>query len=95
MASFQSIIDSASAISIDKNPIISQTITRDQTIRQTSRGGAIYRFTVTPSPGLYWQQNKNLIASLEDSKIGIQTIALNNAGHSWISGYSGIQRHRS
>ena len=89
MASFQSIIDSASAISIDKNPIISQTITRDQTIRQTSRGGAIYRFTVTPSPGLPWLTNKGLVAQLEDAKIGTQTISINKSGHSWITGYSG------
>lgn len=87
--SFQSIIDSATAISIDKNPIISQTITRDQTVRQTSRGGAVYRFRVTPSPGLLWQNNRGLIAQLEEGKIGSQTIQLNKPGHAWISGYTG------
>jgi len=86
---FQTIINSATAISIDKNPIISQTITRDQTVRQTSRGGAVYRFTVSPNPALKWADYRYLVANLEEGKIGTQTISINSAGHSWISGYAG------
>lgn len=83
--SFQQIINSATAISIDKNPIISQTLTRDQTIRQTSRGGAIYRFSVTPSPGWKWRDYRWLIAFLEEGRIGTQNISINKAGHEWIN----------
>lgn len=86
---FQTIIDTATAISIDKNPIVSQTFTRDQTIRQVSRGGAVYRFTVTPSPGLAWATYRYLIAQLEEGRIGTQTIAINKPAHGWISGYGG------
>jgi hypothetical protein len=87
--SFQTIIDGATAISIDKNPVVSQTITRDQTVRQTSRGGAIYRFTVTPNPALKYTDYRWLIADLEEAKIGSQTISINKTGHSWITGYGG------
>lgn len=87
--SFQTIIDTASAISIDKNPIVSQTITRDQTVRQTSRGGAVYRFTVTPSPGLSWTAYRATVAAIEEGRIGTQTISINRAAHSWITGYTG------
>lgn len=87
--SFQTIIDGATAISIDKNPVISQTVTRDQTVRQTSRGGAIYRFTVTPNPAMKYVDYRWLIADLEEGKIGSQNIAINKAGHSWLTGYTG------
>lgn len=87
--SLQRIIDSATAISIDKNPIISTTITRDQTVRQTSRGGAIYRFSVTPSPGLKWFDYRYMIAELEEGRIGSQTISINKPAHAWITGYIG------
>lgn len=86
---FQTIIDTATAISIDKNPIISQSVTRDQSVRQISRGGAVYRFKVSPSPGMLWSNYKDLVALLEEGKIGSQTIQINKIGHEWITGYSG------
>ena len=66
MGIYQNIIDSATAISIDKNPIISQSITRDQSIRQISRGGAIYRFRITPNPAWKWIDYRWVIAALEE-----------------------------
>lgn len=87
--SYQMIIDSATAIRIDKNPIVSQTITRDQTVRQTSRGGAIYRFTVSASPGMRWVDYRSLVTSLEEGRIGTQLISINKPNHSWITGYTG------
>lgn len=87
--SYQMIIDSAIAIKIDKNPIVSQTITRDQTVRQTSRGGAIYRFSITPSPGMKWVEYRSLVAALEEGRIGTQYISINKPNHSWITGYTG------
>ena len=50
--SFQWIIDNAEDIQINKRGIVAQTMARDQTVRSLSRGGVIWRFTVTPSSGL-------------------------------------------
>ena len=50
--SFQWIIDNAEDIQINKRGVVSQTVARDQTVRSLSRGGVIWRFTVTPSSGL-------------------------------------------
>lgn len=50
--SFQWIIDNAEDIQINKRGIVAQTMARDQTVRSLSRGGIIWRFTVTPSSGL-------------------------------------------
>jgi hypothetical protein len=50
--SFQWIIDNAEDIQINKRGVVATTIARDQTVRSLSRGGVIWRFTITPSSGL-------------------------------------------
>jgi hypothetical protein len=50
--SFQWIIDNAENIQINKRGVVAQTVARDQTVRSLSRGGIIWRFTVTPSSGM-------------------------------------------
>lgn len=49
--SFQWIIDNAQDVQINKRGIVASTVARDQTVRSVSRGGVIWRFTVTPSTG--------------------------------------------
>jgi hypothetical protein len=49
--SFQWIIDNAQDIQINKRGIVASTVARDQTVRAISRGGVIWRFTVSPSTG--------------------------------------------
>jgi len=50
--SFQWIIDNAQDVQINKRGIVASTMARDQTVRAVSRGGIIWRFTVTPASGL-------------------------------------------
>ena len=50
--SFQWILDNAQDIQINKRGIVASTMARDQTVRAVSRGGIIWRFTVTPPTGL-------------------------------------------
>jgi len=50
--SFQWIIDNAQDVQINKRGIVASTMARDQTVRAVSRGGIIWRFTVTPPSGL-------------------------------------------
>lgn len=53
--SFQWICDNAVDVSINKRGVVATTTARDQTVRAVSRGGRIWRFVVTPSPGTKWQ----------------------------------------
>ena len=50
--SFQWIVDNAESVQINKRGVVAQTVARDQTVRSLSRGGIIWRFTVTPASGL-------------------------------------------
>ena len=51
--SYQWIIDNAESISIDRHEIVGQTITRNQTVRATSRGASVWKFTVKVPDGIH------------------------------------------
>jgi len=88
--SFQFIFDNAETISIDKNPLVSQTITRDQRVRSVSRGGAVYRFSVKLPDGFRWSNIRSSIAELEQAnKLAIETVNLAHTGLKWAFGYTG------
>jgi hypothetical protein len=57
--SFQWIIDNAVDVDINRYGLVSQTISRNQTVRSVSRGGKVTKFVVTPSPGTIWQDSTN------------------------------------
>jgi hypothetical protein len=88
--SFQWIIDRAESISIDRQDIVGQTITRNQTVRATSRGAGVWKFTVKVPDGISWTELRPYISQSE--KLGRTTVApisINATGHSWISKYQG------
>jgi hypothetical protein len=88
--SFQWIIDRAESISIDRQDIVGQTITRNQTVRAVSRGAGIWKFTVRVPDGISWTELRPYISPSE--KLGRTTVAsisINSSGHSWISKYQG------
>lgn len=88
--SFQFIFDNAETISINKNPLISQTITRDQRVRTVARGGAVYRFTVKLPDGFRWENIRSTIAEIEyANKIAIESVNLAHPGLAWAFGYTG------
>lgn len=87
---FQFIIDEAVDVQINKRAVVSSTVARDQTVRATSRGGRIWRFTVTPSPGMRWSESRGLLEKLDKADMfTTATIDFNLAESDFIFGYQG------
>lgn len=89
---FQWIIDNAVDVQINKRGVVATTTSRDQTIRSVSRGGKVWRFTVTPNPGTRWQDpgvRKYLEELDKADRIETQLINFNSTGLEYIFGYQG------
>lgn len=88
--SFQWIIDNAESLSIDTQPVVGQSISRNNTVRATSRGGGIWRFTVGLPEGLSWTAYRGLISKAQVlGRSATGTISLNATGHDWLYKYQG------
>lgn len=87
---FQTVIDNAEAISINRRKKVAQTTSRDGTVKSTSLGGQIWEFEVTLPNGPKWTTYRPLIEKMEAlDRVTVGTIQINNANHSWLSGYQG------
>jgi len=87
---FQWIIDSATALSIDGRGVVAATSTRENVIRTVSRGGRVWKFTVSPSPGATYVEARPYLARLDQmDRITIADINFNHAGFENIIGYLG------
>ena len=87
---FQWIIDNATALSIDGRGTVAQTITRENVIRTVSRGGRVWKFTVTPSPGATYAQARPYLAKLDQmDRITAADINFNHTGFEVINQYLG------
>jgi len=90
MGAFQTIIDTATSISLGKKKKISQTVSRDGTVKTTSMGGQIWTFEITPPSGPKWTEMRPLIEQMEAlDRTTISTIQINSPDLSWINGYQG------
>jgi len=88
--SFQWIFDNAETLSINKRPIVSQTISRDQRVRSVSRGGAVWRFTVKMPDGKRWSDVRGYIEAIDHANmLDSQTVNLGKAAYDYIVGYRG------
>lgn len=88
--SFQWIIDNAESISIDRQDIVGQSVTRNQTVRATSRGAGVWKFTVTLPDGIPWTRIRGYISQAEKlGRVTASNISINSSGHSWLSEYQG------
>ena len=88
--SFQWIIDNSEQLSIDTQQIVGQSISRNNTVRATSRGGGIWRFTVKLPDGLSWTNFRGYISKAEVlGRVGTGTISINASGHAWLYKYQG------
>lgn len=88
--SFQWIIDNAEAISIERQEIVGQTITRNQTVRATSRGAGIWKFSVKLPDGMAWTEVRGNISKAEAlGKVTAANISLSTSGQSWLYQYQG------
>lgn len=88
--SFQWIFDNAESISINKRPIVSQTIARDQRVRSVSRGGAVWRFTVKMPTGMRWSAHRGYIEDIDRQNLTLtDTVTLSASKFDWLTGYRG------
>lgn len=88
---FQTVIDYAESISINKRGVVSQTTSRDQTVRSTSRGGQVWRFDVKLPDGIPWQTLRGPIEAIENAdRYTNANISLNTTGTlDWFMKYQG------
>ena len=86
---FQWIVDNAVDLSINRRAVVAQTVARDQTVRTTSRGGQIWRFTINPSQGILWTVARPYIELIDKAdKFTSGTVNFsNNSGLSYLFGY--------
>lgn len=83
---FQWIFDNAESISINNRALVGQTITRNQTVRATSRGPGKWKFTVKLPDGMPWSQVAANIQAIDIAdRFTTETIAISDSGYtSWI-----------
>jgi hypothetical protein len=87
---YQTVIDNAESISFNRRRNVSQTQSRDGTVKTISLGGQIWEFEVTLPSGPSWTTYRPLIEKMEAlDRVTVGTIQINSAGQSWLSGYQG------
>jgi hypothetical protein len=87
---FQNVIDNAASIAMSKRKKVSQTVSRDGTVKATSLGGQLWQFEVTLPNGPRWTDYRGIIEQAEAlDRVTLGTIQINSAGHDWLSGYQG------
>lgn len=89
--SIQTIIDSAQSITINRRAVVAQSVSRSQQIKTAERGYRVWKFTVSPSPGLKWENYRGMIEAIDNKdKITETQISLaNNANMGWTVAYQG------
>lgn len=87
---FQTVINNAEQISINRRRKVAQTTSRDGTVKSTSLGGQIWEFEVQLPNGPAWTTYRPLIERMEAlDRVTVGTIQINSSGQSWLSGYQG------
>lgn len=87
---FQTVIDYAQAISINKRKKVAQTVSRDGTVKSTSLGGQVWEFEVSLPNGPRYTDFRPLIERMEAlDRVTVGTIQINLSGQSYISRYQG------
>lgn len=86
---FQWIIDNCVDVQVNHREVVAQTMARDQTIRATARGGKVWRFVVTPSPGLTFSENIDTLVNLDAAdKFTVANINFNSTGLSYLGNFT-------
>lgn len=89
-SAFQTVFDQAQTISFNRKRKISQTQSRDGTIKTTSLGGQIWEFEVTLPDGPKWTEYRPLIEAMEAlDRTTAGQVQINHSGLSWLSQYQG------
>lgn len=87
---FQTVFDNASSISFNRKKKVSQTVSRDGTVKAISLGGQLWEFEVKLPDGPKWSEYRPLIERMEAlDRTTVGQVQINHAGLSWLSGYQG------
>lgn len=90
MSAFQIIFDSAASISINKKKKVSQTVSRDGTVKGTSLGGQNWTFELRMPDGPSWTSMRSVIEQMEAlDRVTTSTIQISSPKLSWLNGYQG------
>ncbi len=77
--SFQTIIDNATFINIDKRKTTAMSVSRSGHIKTAERQPSVYKFTVGSVPGLKYSTNRGVLEDIDSSdRVTENTISLNN-----------------
>lgn len=93
--SFQWIIDNATSMEINRMPIVASTTARDNTVRQVSRGGNVWTFTVRLPDGPRWTDYRQNVSLAEADRLETNTINFTNSGLNWMFDYQGSHANTS
>ena len=88
---FQYVFDNAESISINRQPVTGQSISRSFVARTETLGSGIWRFDVKLPDGIAWTTIRPYIETIEAAGKGtIGVVNLNNSGYnSWLTPYQG------
>jgi hypothetical protein len=82
---FQWVIDNCVDVQVNHRQVVAQTQARDQGIRATARGGKVWRFVVTPSPGLTYSDHAETLTNLDlADKFTVENITFDRPGMEYI-----------
>lgn len=87
---FQTAFDYAETISIFKRKKVSQTQSRDGTVKTTNLGGQAWQFEVQMPSGPKWTVFRPLIEKMEAlDRVTVGSVQINHPGQAWITKYQG------
>ena len=89
--SFQTIIDNATFITIDKRKTTAMSVSRSGHVKTAERQPSVYKFTVGSVPGLTYSTNRGVLEDIDTAdRITEANISLaNNSGMNYITAYQG------
>jgi hypothetical protein len=90
--SYQWIIDNAESITVVSKAVVARTQSRDGTVRQVARDGAVWQFEVSLASGIPWDTSRRYLEAAEASynQSANTLVGLYATGQaSWLSKYQG------
>ena len=89
--SFQTIIDNATFINIDKRKTTAMSVSRSGHVKTAERNPSVYKFTVGSAQGLKYSTNRGVLEDIDRfDRVTEANISLaNNSGMNYITAYQG------
>jgi len=89
--SFQTIINGATSLNIDKRKTTAMSVSRSGHIKTAERQPSVYRLTVSPTPLLKYSTNRGLLEDVDTAdRVTEANVSLSdNAGMDYITKYQG------